>query len=64
MYKVELRERMLQEVVAMPSRRRDQVQSLDEQLETMAECARRVLGQTKAPIVQGVTQCADKLLSV
>jgi hypothetical protein len=48
----------------MPSRRRDQVQSLDEQLETMAECARRVLGQTKAPIVQGVTQCADKLLSV
>ena len=56
--------RVLQEVVAMPSRRRKRVQSLGEQLQAMAERVRRVVRQTKARIFEGVTQFPDKLLSV
>ena len=56
--------RVLQEVAAMPSRRRNRVQSLGEQLQAMAEKVRRVVRQTKARIFEGVTQFPDKLLSV
>jgi len=56
--------RVLQEVVAMPSRRRKRVQSLGEQLQAMAERVGRVVRQTKARIFEGVTQFPDKLLSV
>ena len=56
--------RVLQEVAAMPSRRRNRVQSLGEQLQAISERVRRVVRQTQARIFQGVTQFPDKLLSI
>lgn len=56
--------RVLQEVEALPPRRRSKVRRLSERLETMAERVRRVVRQTKARVLEGVTQFPAKLLSV
>ena len=56
--------RVLREVEAMPPRRRCQVLPLCESLESMAERVRRVLRQTKARILDGVTQWPQKVVSL
>src|SRR5215831_19282792 len=57
-------QRVLSEVEAMPAKRRRAVQGLRERLETMADQVRRVVRQTKARVMQGITQFPDKLLSL
>ena len=56
--------RVLQEVEALPPRRRSKVRQLRERLETMGERVRRVVRQTKARIFEGVTQFPGKLVSL
>jgi len=56
--------RVLQEVEALPARRRWGVQGLGERLEAVAEQVRRVVRQTKARVFGGITQFPDKLLSL
>jgi transposase, IS5 family len=56
--------RVLQEVAALPTRRRCGVRQLGERLETMAEQVRRVLRQTKARVFDGLTQFPGKLVSL
>jgi IS5 family transposase len=56
--------RVLREVEAMPPRRRRQVLPQCESLESMAERVRRVLRQTKARILDGVTQWPQKVVSL
>jgi len=56
--------RVLQEVEALPARRRRGVDGLGERLETMADQVRRVVRQTKARVLRGITQFPDKLLSL
>src|SRR5262250_1874296 len=55
-------QRVLEEVERLPARRRRAVQGLREQLETMADQVRRVVRQTQARVLQGITQFPDKLL--
>ena len=56
--------RVLQEVEALPPRRRRGVRELGERLEAMADQVRRVARQTKARVLAGLTQFPDKLLSL
>src|SRR5271165_5322104 len=55
---------VLQEVEALPPRRRSGVRQLGERLETMAEQVRRVVRQTKARVFDGLTQFPGKLVSL
>ena len=57
-------ERVLQEVAALPCRRRSGVQQLGERLGAMAEQVRRVVRQTKARIFGGETQFPNKVVSL
>src|SRR5215469_11789606 len=57
-------QRVLEEVERLPARRRRAVQGLRERLETMADQVRRVVRQTQARVLQGITQFPDKLLSL
>jgi IS5 family transposase len=57
-------QRVLLEVEVMPARRRRAVQGLGERLEAMADQVRRVVRQTKARVLEGITQLPDKLLSL
>jgi IS5 family transposase len=57
-------QRVLSEVEAMPAKRRRAVQGLRERLTTMANQVRRVVRQTKARVLEGITQLPDKLLSL
>jgi transposase, IS5 family len=56
--------RVLGEVEAMSARRRRAVQGLREELEMMANRVRRVVRQTRARVLEGITQFPDKLLSL
>jgi IS5 family transposase len=56
--------RVLQEVEALPSRRRRVVRGLGERLTAMSEQVRAVVRQTKARVFAGVTQFPGKLLSL
>lgn len=56
--------RVLQEVAALPSRRRRVVRGLGERLTAMSEQVRAVVRQTKARVFAGVTQFPGKLLSL
>src|SRR5712671_3497595 len=56
--------RVLQEVEALPARRRRDVSGLGERLETVADQVRRVVKQTKARVFAGLTQFPDKLISL
>jgi IS5 family transposase len=56
--------RVLQEVEALPARRRRGVSGLGERLEEMADQVRRVVRQTKARVLAGLTQFPDKLFSL
>ena len=56
--------RVLGEVEALPARRRRSLRGLGERLETMADQVRRVVRQTKARVLGGITQFPDKLLSL
>jgi IS5 family transposase len=55
---------VLQEVEALPARRRRGVSGLGERLEEMADQVRRVVRQTKARVFAGLTQFPDKLVSL
>jgi len=55
---------VLQEVAALPTRRRRAVRQLGERLETMAGQVRRVVRQTKARVLDGLTQLPGKLVSL
>lgn len=55
--------RVLQEVEALPSRRRA-VRELGERLDAMVDQVRRVMRQTKARVFAGVTQFPGKLVSL
>jgi len=57
-------ERVLEEVEALPSRRRRGVRALGERLGAMAEQVRRVVRQTQARVFAGVTQFPGKLVSL
>lgn len=57
-------ERVLQEVEALPSRRRSGVRALGERLGAMADQVRRVVRQTQARVFAGLTQFPDKLVSL
>ena len=57
-------ERVGQEVAGLPQRRRAALKPLRETLEEMAGRVRQVVRQTKARIVQGVTDFGEKLVSV
>ena len=57
-------QRVLSEVEAMPAKRRRTVQGLRERLATMADQVRSVVRQTKARVLEGITQSPDKLLSL
>src|SRR5215472_11900231 len=56
--------RVLQEVEAVPSRRRDRVQRLCERLASMGARVRRVVRQTRARVFGGLTQLPGKLVSL
>ena len=56
--------RVLQEVEALPSRRRRAVRELEERLDAMVDQVRRVMRQTKARVFAGVTQFPRKLVSL
>ncbi|MGH9547092.1 MAG: ISNCY family transposase [Terriglobales bacterium] len=56
--------RVLQEVEALPARRRRCVRGLGERLETMSERVRAVVRQTQARVFAGWTQFPDKLVSL
>src|SRR6201997_5560102 len=56
--------RVLGEAEAMSARRRRAVQGLREELEMMANRVRRVVRQTRARVLEGITQFPDKLLSL
>jgi IS5 family transposase len=56
--------RVLQEVEALPPRRRKGVMGLGERLEVMVDQVRRVVRQTKARVFAGLTQFPDKLVSL
>jgi len=56
--------RVWQEVEALPARRRRSVSGLGERLEAMADQVRRVVRQTKARVLAGLTQFPDKLVSL
>jgi IS5 family transposase len=56
--------RVLQEVEALPSRRRRVVHGLGERLAAMSEQVRAVVRQTKARVFAGVTQFPGKLVSL
>jgi len=56
--------RVLQEVEALPSRRRRVVRGLGERLAAMSEQVRAVVRQTKARVFAGVTQFPGKLVSL
>jgi IS5 family transposase len=56
--------RVLQEVEALPARRRREVHGLGERLETVADQVRGVVRQTKARVFAGLTQFPDKLVSL
>ena len=55
---------MLQEVEALPPRRRSGVRHLGERLEAMAKQVRRVVRQTKARVFDGLTQFPGKLVNL
>jgi transposase, IS5 family len=55
---------VLQEVEAMPRRRREKVRTISQQLQTISERVRRVIRQTKARLFQGVTQFPEKIISL
>ena len=57
-------QRVLQEVEALPARRRRGVRGLGERLEAMSEQVRAVVRQTKARVFAGWTQFPDKLVSL
>jgi transposase, IS5 family len=57
-------QRVLEEVKRLPGRRRRAVQGMRERLETMADQVRRVVRQTEARVLKGITQFPDKLLSL
>ena len=56
--------RVLQEVDALPRRKRKQAQTWRQQLATMTERVGQVVRQTKARIFKGQTQLPDKLVSL
>jgi IS5 family transposase len=56
--------RVLQEVEALPARRRCTVRGLGEQLDAMSDQVCRVVRQTKARVFAGVTQFPGKLVSL
>jgi IS5 family transposase len=56
--------RVLQEVEALPARRRRGVRGLGERLEAMRERVRAVVRQTQARVFAGLTQFPDKLVSL
>jgi transposase, IS5 family len=56
--------RVLHEVEELPARRRREVSGLGERLHTMSQRLGQVMRQTKARILEGVTQFPDKLVSV
>ncbi len=56
--------RVLQEVEAMPRRRREKVRTIAQQLQTISERVRGVIRQTKARIFQGATQFPEKVISL
>lgn len=55
---------VLEEVAALPKRRRSRVQQAAQQLEVFSERVRGVVRQTKARIVDGITQWPGKLVSL
>ena len=57
-------QRVLQEVKAVPRRRRAPLQSLAESLETMVGRVRQVMKQTRLRIFSGVSQSQNKIVSV
>jgi transposase, IS5 family len=56
--------RVLAEVDGLSARRRAKVKDIAEQLQTMAGRLRQVVKQTRARVLQGITQFADKLFSL
>ena len=57
-------QRVQTEVKALSPRRRNSVQGMREQLQTMAERVRQVVRQTKARVFQGLTQFPGKIVSL
>jgi IS5 family transposase len=55
---------VLQEVEAMPRRRREKVHSVSHQLQAIAERVRGVIRQTRARLFRGVTQFPEKIVSL
>jgi IS5 family transposase len=56
--------RVLEEVEGLPRRRRTAARGLCEHLQTMADRVRRVVRQTKARILGGLTKLPDKIVSL
>jgi IS5 family transposase len=56
--------RVLQEVEAMPRRRREKVRTISQQMHAISERVRRVIRQTKARMFRGVTQFPEKIISL
>jgi IS5 family transposase len=57
-------QRVLAEVDGLSAKRRAKVKAIAEQLQTMAGRLRQVVQQTRARVLQGITQFADKLFSL
>lgn len=57
-------QRVLAEVDGLSAKRRAKVKAIAEQLRTMAGRLRQVVQQTRARVLQGITQFADKLFSL
>jgi transposase, IS5 family len=55
---------VLQEVEAMPRRRREKVGGVSQQLQAIAERVRGVIRQTRARLFRGVTQFPEKIVSL
>jgi transposase, IS5 family len=55
---------VLQEVEAMPRRRREKVHSVSQQLHAIAERVRGVIRQTRARLFRGETQFPEKIVSL
>jgi transposase, IS5 family len=56
--------RVLQEVEAMPRRRRQKVRGISQQLQAISERVRGVIRQTRARLFRGVTQFPEKIVSL
>jgi transposase, IS5 family len=56
--------RVLQEVEAMPRRRREKVWTISQQIQTISERVRGVIRQTQARMFRGVIQFPEKIISL